>query len=47
MSYIKSRKRVVARVHRTTAATLATGIALALPASLQVLVQSTTVPAGT
>jgi catecholate siderophore receptor len=32
MSYIKSRKRVVARVHRTTAATLATGIALALPA---------------
>ena len=32
MSYIKSRKHVVARGARTTAATLATGIALALPA---------------
>ena len=32
MSYIKSRKHVVTRAHRTSAATLATGIALALPA---------------
>jgi catecholate siderophore receptor len=32
MSYIKSRKHVVARGHLSTAASLATGIALALPA---------------